>query len=387
MFFYLIASAWMLSCTFAATTHVINVGDTGSFYDPETITAAENDVVQFVFSGNKHGVVQSSFDNPCVPLSGGFSSGIQGRGENPGADTPSPLWNLTITNVTGPIWFYCQASRPSSHCAQGMVGAINPASQAMFQQFKQAAQATLGNQTSQGPDSVVNTGQGAFATAAPSPTTIPSTVTTSGNSSTPASASSSPSSSSTSTPTASASAATSSSSNHTGAIAGGVSAAAVVIILAVILSFYLCRRKQNRTSPHTFAHAGSPPMSGKSETFPIVRQPEPNFYGPRHQTSNPSMNPYNFPPEIYSEASPPGTVASLPGQRSRENLANIQTTQASATQDRSLNALANQVAAVLMQKPAFASKNHASPRPGTGDSRTANTDSNSGILPSYTRSA
>jgi hypothetical protein len=42
-----------------------------------------------------HSVTQSSFDNPCTPLPGGFDSGITG---NPQQTLILPEWNLTITD-------------------------------------------------------------------------------------------------------------------------------------------------------------------------------------------------------------------------------------------------------------------------------------------------
>lgn len=67
-----------------------------------------------------HDVTQSSFEEPCIPLPGGFSSGLAGRGSN--FSGPSPIWNLEITNVSAPIWFFCGATVPTLHCASGMVG-------------------------------------------------------------------------------------------------------------------------------------------------------------------------------------------------------------------------------------------------------------------------
>ncbi|KAK7441833.1 hypothetical protein VKT23_016494 [Stygiomarasmius scandens] len=386
---FLTVVAWVVSSALASTTITVIVGQTGSFYDPPRVDAAVNDTIQFVFVGPSHGVVQASFDNPCVPLSGGFSSGLAGRGQNPGTDTPTPLWNLTVTNASQPIWFYCPATRPSPHCAQGMVGAINSPSQDMYNQFKVAAQATLNNETF--PVSVVDSGQGAFATAAPSAISSAINATTT-------------SSSSTSMPTQTNGNDTANvSPNHTGAIAGGATAAGVVVILGALLIFYLLRRNRRpRQTSLTFGYP-SPPQTGASEAFSIMKQHEPTtppshnqtFYGPRHQNSNFSMTANSFPAEVYSEnppSRPPAPLHPLRPQHSKERLGYTQgahTGDGSSTlSSGSLNALAHEVAAVLMQKPNLSPKAQER-RPGTGDSRTATNvgnDSSLGMLPPYNRS-
>jgi hypothetical protein len=45
-----------------------------------------------------HSVTQTSFDNPCFQLPGGFSSGIHGV-QNISVAAP-PFWDLMITNVS-----------------------------------------------------------------------------------------------------------------------------------------------------------------------------------------------------------------------------------------------------------------------------------------------
>ncbi|THU93390.1 hypothetical protein K435DRAFT_861548 [Dendrothele bispora CBS 962.96] len=359
----------------------VNVGNSASLYSPQTVEAALNDTVQFVFSGPLHGVVQASFDNPCVPLAGGFSSGLQGRGQNPGDDTPSPLWNLTITNVSAPIWFYCPASRPQSHCGNGKLVAIQNGMTSfifasylryggdMFNQFKRAAQATLGNVTASVPP-VMNGGQGAFATASPAPTNLSSTSTASTDSSSGSVQSSSAFTSS--SPTA----VPNPSSNHTAAIAGGATAAGVVVILGALVIFYFLLRRSRRSqaaASRASNYPTSPPHTGTSDTFSIMKQHEPTtppgqyqtFYGPRHQNSTLSTVPQNFPPEIYSERSPSRPLQPLRPHGSKEQLGYSQNTSIGKGQER---------------------------RPGTSDdsktvnSTLASSDANLGMLPpSYNR--
>ena len=67
-----------------------------------------------------HSVTQSSFDDPCHPLAGGFFSGFVPTNGSPSSNT---TFTITVNDNT-PIWFYC--SQPNgNHCQAGMVGSIN----------------------------------------------------------------------------------------------------------------------------------------------------------------------------------------------------------------------------------------------------------------------
>jgi len=87
---------------------------------------------------SSHSVVQSTFDDPCSLLPGGFSSGAAG---DRNVSAPSQVWDLRVTNVTQresviselvhaalkhwvltAIWFYCANIFPVFHCTAGMVG-------------------------------------------------------------------------------------------------------------------------------------------------------------------------------------------------------------------------------------------------------------------------
>ncbi|KAF5311548.1 hypothetical protein D9758_017937 [Tetrapyrgos nigripes] len=258
-----------------------------------------------------------------------------------------------------------------------MVGAINPTSQDMFDQFKMAAQATSGNATVNPPPS--NQGQGAFATASPSANPAP---TLSSSSSSTADSTSSPTASQTPSP----------STNHTvntAAIAGGSSAAAAVVVIAIALFFCIHRRRRRQTRrqqqmTHPFTY--SPPNTGMSEQFPIMRSVEPNtppsqhqtFFGPgpRHQNSNLSMtvtsppSSHTFPAEVYSASDglrAPPPLHPLRPQQSQEpqemlpsRMNSVQATDGSDSSTvvapvsgHGMNALAKEVAAVLMQTSAF----------------------------------
>ncbi|KLO12287.1 hypothetical protein SCHPADRAFT_905300 [Schizopora paradoxa] len=115
----------------------VKVGDEGLFFVPPTVNASVGDIVSFSFVGKNHSVTQSSQDNPCTPLDGGFNSGLLGIGNDTNA--PPGIWNLTITDDSQPIWYFCEAVSPESHCTSGMVGAINPPSNDSYNAFQSSA--------------------------------------------------------------------------------------------------------------------------------------------------------------------------------------------------------------------------------------------------------
>lgn len=233
--------------------HEIHVGASGSFYDPATILANQNDVVTFIFDGPFHDVTQSTFAKPCQPLAGGFSSGIAGKGTNGSA--PSPSWSLRITNASVPIWFYCGATIPLPHCTSGMVGAINPPSIDAYNQFLLAAKNVSLNVPVQAP-SIILSGQGAFATATPqvtSGTPASSGALTSASASTSSTSSSSSTAAATETaePAASTSSAISTGSIVGAAVGGGVGF--VIICFLAILVYRALKRDRHTAalSPYT----------------------------------------------------------------------------------------------------------------------------------------
>jgi len=162
------ALSLLLLSTFAAAqaVHQVNVSDNGLFFNPQTVTAVEGDIVTFNFIGRNHSVTQSSQDAPCARLQDGFNSGLLGIGNNTNA-LPG-VWNLTIADASQPIWYFCEAVIPFSHCTSGMVGAINPPSNDTFNAFQSSAKAVT--ETITPTDTVVLTGVGASATAIPTTT-------------------------------------------------------------------------------------------------------------------------------------------------------------------------------------------------------------------------
>lgn len=69
----------------------------------------------------KHSVVQSSFDKPCMYLEGGFFSGFT---PNDSPDVAAPTTFTIKVNDTKPIWAYCSQTN-GDHCQKGMVHSIN----------------------------------------------------------------------------------------------------------------------------------------------------------------------------------------------------------------------------------------------------------------------
>lgn len=117
-------------------THTITVGGLGSDgkpmlkYSPDNINAAVGDVVKFNFMAANHTVTQSSFNDPCNAIDGGFKSGVR---MNPKDEVGKETFEFTVSDDK-PIWVYCGVA---THCKQGMVFAVNPKDK--FTEFKQKA--------------------------------------------------------------------------------------------------------------------------------------------------------------------------------------------------------------------------------------------------------
>jgi plastocyanin len=101
-------------------------GAPGLVFQPQVITAAVGDLVNFEFRGGNHTVTQSSFAVPCtqqfntVTQQNGFSSPFMPYDATSGQ---IGVYTLEVTQTANPIWFFC--GRPP-HCKGGMYGAINP---------------------------------------------------------------------------------------------------------------------------------------------------------------------------------------------------------------------------------------------------------------------
>jgi plastocyanin len=134
-----VASAAAAMATGAAAagtvnTHVVQVGgpNGSTIFSPSNIQAMPGDLVQFQFNAKNHSVVQSTFDQPCVPIQNvmpnktdAFFSGFMPNNRTFGSTSTAGLLTYTIRVMdTKPIWYFCSQAK---HCQAGMVGAINAA--------------------------------------------------------------------------------------------------------------------------------------------------------------------------------------------------------------------------------------------------------------------
>ncbi|KAF8970794.1 hypothetical protein BDZ97DRAFT_1724511 [Flammula alnicola] len=176
MFFAAALSALSLVSAVSAQV-VVQVGaestTSGGIFQfiPPTVTAKNGTTVTFKFTGapGNHTVTQSTFADPCDPAAGGFDSGWVFIPASP-ALTETPEWNLTITDDTKPLWFFCKQLAPSPHCKAGMVGAINAPTTGnnTFANYQKNAVAFSGT-PGQGQNGLVGNGASASAGIGPVP--------------------------------------------------------------------------------------------------------------------------------------------------------------------------------------------------------------------------
>ncbi|KAG6820845.1 hypothetical protein H0H93_010672 [Arthromyces matolae] len=143
----------------------VQVGANGLAFTPPSITAQNGDNVIFEFHAKNHSVTQSTFATPCSLMTTpatGVDSGFQ-----PVASTATtfPTWNITISDSSAPLWFFCAQS---GHCQSGMVFAINPTAAKSFSAFQAAAMAG----TSAAASSVAGATASASVTAAATDSTL-----------------------------------------------------------------------------------------------------------------------------------------------------------------------------------------------------------------------
>ncbi|KIY68102.1 hypothetical protein CYLTODRAFT_351994, partial [Cylindrobasidium torrendii FP15055 ss-10] len=118
----------LATAAFSAGAEIwIQVGessDSDSVFNPQTVTAALNDIVFFNFTNGNHTVTQSLFASPCVKANAanltvnGFDSGFQNASTiDPGYRFSVPI-TAAIENTTQ--WFF-----DYNTCGEGGVGGIN----------------------------------------------------------------------------------------------------------------------------------------------------------------------------------------------------------------------------------------------------------------------
>jgi len=328
---------------------LVNVGIQGSFYSPGTTSASENTVVTFEFFGFSHSVTQSSADDPCNPLPNGFHSGYYGTGTNNSG--PVMAWNLMITNVSAPIWYFCAVGRPVFHCSVGMVGVINPPSQDAYNTFMINAKSVT-TTASIGATPIL-TGIGAFASSTPTTTVLAVTVTPSSTSSSSTPTPSSTSSSSPSPTTAPVQVVT----PNLGVIVGGTVGGAIAIITFMFALWYFCLRNKQQ-----------PPAAVQNDDFfrynsVSARRLPTEGFGDTIASSNPasSLTPLRLSPVIQATHPHRHWQLPVPAQQSDIDSTSLNPTNTTGQPNNvDIRALAQEVAAVLYQNPDGASL-HRSP--------------------------
>ncbi|KAJ3569510.1 hypothetical protein NP233_g5008 [Leucocoprinus birnbaumii] len=134
-----IATFILASSSVLATEFLVGVGmnettgQKGVGFDPSVILPVVGDNVRFEFRSGTHSAVQTTFDTPCVPLPGGYNSGVFTVDDSAAVDAPNLPSVLFMINDTIPMWFFDQAS---GNCQQGAVLAINPSTSQTADQFR-----------------------------------------------------------------------------------------------------------------------------------------------------------------------------------------------------------------------------------------------------------
>jgi plastocyanin len=159
----------------ASQTFSVQVGENDVLnFQPNQVTAAVGDTVVFEFHALNHTITQSSLDSPCVARSG-FDSGFR---QYNAADSPDMKVAFTV-NSPEPEFFFCRQSMPESHCALGMVFALNAGDQIEAFWNKVVNIGPLSSLvTSLGPETVTFTSSGSVVTTTLSNLAIPNIVLT-----------------------------------------------------------------------------------------------------------------------------------------------------------------------------------------------------------------
>ncbi|KAK9442960.1 uncharacterized protein G6M90_00g089920 [Metarhizium brunneum] len=134
-----VAAFSALAAQASAKTIRIDVGKDGLTFSPDSVTAANGDMLEYHFY-KQHSVAMGDFANGCRPAAqGGFFSGVMrtsGNGEN------DQVFQVMVNN-TNPMAFYCTVA---SHCQNGMVGVVNPSSTDSLDKYTSTAKSASTNQ-------------------------------------------------------------------------------------------------------------------------------------------------------------------------------------------------------------------------------------------------
>lgn len=122
MHFSTVFAAAAMAGSALAAEHTVAVSTKSGdlVFKPDSIDAAEGDMIMFKFWPKNHSVAQATFAKPCEPMDGGFWSGFVPTSDT--AKVASTTFMYEVKNASAPIWFYCSQGM---HCQSGMVGVIN----------------------------------------------------------------------------------------------------------------------------------------------------------------------------------------------------------------------------------------------------------------------
>lgn len=99
-------------------THEVLVGrDDLARFQPFSVQADIGDIVRFTFVAGNHTVTESGLDDPCA---------ARGAFGTPFDRSNSSSSMSILVDTTNPRWFFCRQLQSFSHCAAGMLFAINP---------------------------------------------------------------------------------------------------------------------------------------------------------------------------------------------------------------------------------------------------------------------
>ncbi|QRV86024.1 SH3 domain-containing protein [Ceratobasidium sp. AG-Ba] len=98
-------------------------GKVGMGFDPSSVRPQPGDRIVFEYRAGSHSAVQSTFKDPCIPMAGGYNSGVQTVADGTPVDASGLPTTVYIVQDTNPVWFFDQAG---GLCTKGAVFSINP---------------------------------------------------------------------------------------------------------------------------------------------------------------------------------------------------------------------------------------------------------------------
>ncbi|KAG9126175.1 hypothetical protein FRC07_004582 [Ceratobasidium sp. 392] len=135
-------------------------GKVGMGFDPSSVRPQPGDRIVFEYRAGSHSAVQSTFKDPCIPMSGGYNSGVQTVPDGTPVDAGGLPTTEYIVQSLDPVWFFDQAG---GLCTKGAVFSINPplTGDQTAGQFRANAEASDPSTASAAPTSASPTGSAA----------------------------------------------------------------------------------------------------------------------------------------------------------------------------------------------------------------------------------